>query len=522
VPEWRTDQDIEGKKRVMRIELTTTGLGSQCSTTELHPQKTLNNSKITVYSKNPGESQTNGKQFYFKFPNSQEDCQAAPDAFYNKMWELSPDPNRDELTAPGTRSNIERKAREPAMKSNQDSKMEIRKGWTAPAGRTEASQLSDELKASAAILTLAEPTMKSRIRAAAIVAIAALITIIASTAPACTGITIKPKDGSIIFARTLEFASDLKSNIIVVPRGKEYVGTAPGDKPGLRWKTKYGTVGANAFDMPVVVDGLNEKGLHVGLFYFPGFAKYQEVKAENAVKALAPWEIGTYLLGTCADAKEAVTAAKSVLVGEVVQKDMGFVPPAHAIVTDSSGASVVLEYVGGELKVHANPFGVMTNSPTFDWHMTNLSNYVTLSQKNTEKIDLAGKEVKGLGQGSGMLGLPGDFTPPSRFVRAVAFSKTALPVEKAKDGVLQAFHILNQFDIPKGAAQGVEHGMEVYDYTLWTSAADLKNLRYHFRTYNNSRIRMVDIRAVDLDAKEIRTISMQGDEEIEDVSGKAK
>ena len=71
---------------------------------------------------------------------------------------------------------------------------------------------------------------------------------------------------------------DLKSNIIVVPRGKEYVGTAPGDKPGLRWKTKYGIVGTNAFDLPVTVDGLNEKGLHVGLFYFPGFAKYQEIE----------------------------------------------------------------------------------------------------------------------------------------------------------------------------------------------------------------------------------------------------
>src|ERR1700732_5007236 len=71
---------------------------------------------------------------------------------------------------------------------------------------------------------------------------------------ACTGITIKPNDGSIIFARTLEFAVDLKSNIIVVPRGKEYVGTAPGDKPGLRWRTRYGSVGFNAFDMPVTVD----------------------------------------------------------------------------------------------------------------------------------------------------------------------------------------------------------------------------------------------------------------------------
>src|ERR1700722_13316315 len=121
-----------------------------------------------------------------------------------------------------------------------------------------------------------------------------------------------------------------------------------------------------------------------------------------------------------------------------------------------------------------------------------------------------------------MLGLPGDFTPPSRFVRAVAFSKSALSVEKAKDGVLQAFHILNQFDIPKGAERGIDQGKEVSDYTLWTSAADLKDWGIYFRTYNNSRIRMVDMKSVGLDAKEIRTISMRGEEQIEDVSGKAK
>ena len=97
-----------------------------------------------------------------------------------------------------------------------------------------------------------------------------------------------------------------------------------------------------------------------------------------------------------------------------------------------------------------------------------------------------------------------------------------MPVDKAKDGVLQAFHILNQFDIPKGAARGIENGKEVSDYTLWTSAADLKNLRYYFRTFDNSRIRMVDLKTVDLDAKEIKTILMKGEEQIEDVSGKAR
>ena len=364
--------------------------------------------------------------------------------------------------------------------------------------------------------------MKVLVRVIAIVAIAAQTTFDPPIAPACTGITIKPKDGSVVYARTLEFAMDLQSNIIVVPRGKEYVGTGPGDKPGLHWKTLYGIVGTNAFDLPVTLDGLNEKGLSVGLFYFPSFAKYQEIKADDIGKALAPWELGVFLLGTCSDVKEAVVAAQNVRVGEVVQKDMGLVPGVHYILTDASGKSVVLEYVGGELKIHDNPLGVMTNSPTFDWHMTNLSNYVNMTVSNVPEIDVGGQEIKGLGQGSGMLGLPGDFTPPSRFVRAVAFSKSALPVETAKEGVLQAFHILNQFDIPKGAARGVENGKVVADYTQWTSAADLKNLRYYFRTFDDSRIRMVELKTVDLDAKEIRTISMRGEEQIEDVSGKAK
>lgn len=364
--------------------------------------------------------------------------------------------------------------------------------------------------------------MKRSLRATAILGWIVLTAFGPSTAPACTGITIKPKDGSIIFARTMEFGTDFKSNIIVVPRGKEFVGTAPGNKSGLRWKSKYGVVGMNGFDLPIIADGLNEQGLHVGIFYFPGFAKYQAVTANDIAQTLGPVEFPTYLLGTCATVDEAVAAAKRVKVGEVVFKEFGFIPPCHYIVSDASGQSAVLEYVAGELQIHSNPLGVMSNAPTFDWHMTNLSNYVTMTPRNIDKIDLAGKEIRGLGQGSGMLGLPGDFTPPSRFVRAVAFSQTALPVDKAQDGVLQAFHILNQFDIPKGAAREITNGKEVCDYTIWTCAADLKNMRYYCRTFENSRIRMVDLKVLDFDAKEIRTISIRGEEQIEDLSKTAK
>jgi choloylglycine hydrolase len=141
-----------------------------------------------------------------------------------------------------------------------------------------------------------------------------------------------------------------------------------------------------------------------------------------------------------------------------------------------------------------------------------------LANIDTPNLNLDGA----LGQGSGMLGLPGDFTPPSRFIRAVAFSQSALPVATAQEGVLQAFHLLNQFDIPKGAARSVDNGKKIADYTLWTSVSDLKNLRYHFRTFDNSRIRMIDMKKLNLDAKEIKTVSMAGQEVIEDLSDKAK
>jgi len=188
-------------------------------------------------------------------------------------------------------------------------------------------------------------------------------------------------------------------------------------------------------DMEKSIDYLRKKGLAAAIFYFPGYAKYQEVKEEDVGKAIAPWEVPTYLLGSCANVEEAVQAVRNVRVGEVVQKEMGYVPPCHYIVNDASGRCVVLEYVGGELKIHDNPLGVITNSPTFDWHVTNLRNYVNLTVNNVPPVDIAGIDLHGFGQGSGMLGLPGDFTPPSRFIRAVAFSQSALPVATAHEGV---------------------------------------------------------------------------------------
>jgi choloylglycine hydrolase len=193
----------------------------------------------------------------------------------------------------------------------------------------------------------------------------------------------------------------------------------------------------------------------------------------------------------------------------------------HYIVQGASGKSIVIEYVGGKLVVYDNPLGVITNSPTFDWQMTNLRNYVNFSLTNVPPVKVESVTLQPFGQGTGMLGMPGDFTPPSRFVRAVAFSSSVLPSQTGDDAVLEAFHILNNFDIPKGAAREHEkdsHGNVVADYTLWTSANDLKRKRFYFRTYENSEIRMVDLTKMNLDGKDIVTIPMAGNEVIKSVT----
>ncbi|WP_036258332.1 linear amide C-N hydrolase [Methylocapsa aurea] len=349
----------------------------------------------------------------------------------------------------------------------------------------------------------------------AIGAAALLLSGAAQPLEACTGIRLTSQDGAVVHARTLEFGIDMQSELMIVPRGYARTGTTPDGKEGLKWKAKYASVGLNGVGKPFLFDGLNERGLAAALFYFPTSAEYMPYAAADAGKAMAPWELGSWMLENFASVEEVKSNIGKVVVPAVVYEGWGFAPEVHFIAHDASGKSIVIEYVGGKLNVYDNLLGVITNSPAFDWHMTNLRNYVNFSMTNVPPVKLGPITLEPFGQGSGMLGLPGDFTPPSRFVRAVAFSQSILPSKTERDAVLQAFHILNQFDIPKGAARDREkdaHGNIPADYTQWTSAADLKAKRYHFRTYDNSQIRMVDLMKMNLDAKDIVKISIKGDE----------
>jgi choloylglycine hydrolase len=314
------------------------------------------------------------------------------------------------------------------------------------------------------------------------------------TARACTGIRLIANDSTVVVARTMEFGADLESKVGVFPAGTTITGTLPNNATGISFTTKYGIVGANGFGLPTVVDGLNDQGLYVGEFFFPGSAGYTTVTAQNAPRAMAGYQYSMWILGNFATVAEVKAAYDHVVLAPTVVAALGMAPPVHFRIADKSGASVVIEPIGGKLIIYNDPFGVLTNSPSFDWQMTNLNNYNGLSPVNRAPVTLDGYALNGFGQGSGFYGMPGDFTPPSRFVRAVAFQEAAVKPATASDAVQQIFHILNNFDIPVGAVRAEVNGKTIDEWTLWTAAEDLTHGKFYFRTFNDQSLRSVDVR----------------------------
>ena len=353
---------------------------------------------------------------------------------------------------------------------------------------------------------------------------AAVMAIGFSPANACTGLQITTQDKAVINGRTVEFGVFLDTSVVVVPRGYKFTGTTTLGE-GKKWTSKYASVGMILVDNKVIVDGMNEKGLATASFYFPGYAKYSVTTKENQSISMSSSDITQWILSMFETVDEVKKAIENNEVAISPVLTPGFPPqiqPFHFIVYDRTGKSIVFEPIDGKLKVYDNPIGVITNSPTFDWHMTNLRNYITLLAHTPEDVKVFGATIKPLGQGAGMLGLPGDFTPPSRFVRATAFAASSIPAETADKGVLQVFHILNSFDIPVGAARTIEEGKVFSDYTMLTLVRDTKNLRFYYKTYDDQTIKMVDMKKFDLNGKKILRLNTKTEQSYEDVSKKLK
>jgi choloylglycine hydrolase len=181
---------------------------------------------------------------------------------------------------------------------------------------------------------------------------------------------------------------------------------------------------------------------------------------------------------------------QKVRVSKSVIKDVGSIP-LHFVVHDRN--CLVIEHTMGQMHIYENPASVMTNSPPFDWHLINLRNFINISATNVKPISFGTLRETGLGQGTGMLGLPGDYTPPSRFVRMVALTSSALPVTGFEDGLSLAMTIIDTVDIPLGVIRDVSSQSKGMDRTFWSAIGDLDQGRYYVRTYGNKNWRMVDV-----------------------------
>jgi len=243
-----------------------------------------------------------------------------------------------------------------------------------------------------------------------------------------------------------------------------------------------------------MVEGINEMGLSAGLFYFPNYGKYVPYDPVQNEKSLADFQLVEYVLSQCAS----VDQVKEVLAGvRVVNLDPRS-STVHWRFTEPSGRQIVLEIVDEQMHFYENPLGVLTNSPGLQWHLTNLNNYINLEPGTVAQHPFGPLQMNNLGHGSGMLGLPGDFTPPSRFVRAAFFQVTAPQQPTAKRSVTQAFHILNNFDIPSGSEEQLGKTLaDLPSATQFTVASDTQNRMLYYRTMYNSNIRCIDLKSID-------------------------
>ncbi len=343
---------------------------------------------------------------------------------------------------------------------------------------------------------------------------------------ACMSFRVTAKDGNIMIGRTMEFGVDSGWKIAAVPRNMQFTSPAPGEKKGLTWKNKYGYVAVVGWGMDTMVsDGMNEAGLSFGGLWYEPDVKWQNVPQGEEAKALAHILIGAWVLGNFSTVDEIKQAMEGVKIFGYVVPALGMAPPAHGIFYDASGKCLVMEIEDGKILLYDNPLGILTNAPRFPWHVAHLRQFIGMSNENPKPRDMAGMKFIPTGHGLGMIGLPGDLTPPSRFVRLGVTTHFADQPDNAAQALNLSQQIVNAFNIVSGMVveRSPEGKVLAKETTQWVSFRDLKNKIFYFRTYENLDLRKVDLNKLDFSGEKVKYIEMNGDvQSVKDVTGTAK
>jgi choloylglycine hydrolase len=294
----------------------------------------------------------------------------------------------------------------------------------------------------------------------------------------------------------MEFGRNLQSMLMARAPGEKFQSPSPKGLNGLSWTSKYGYFGLTVADFPMVVDGMNTQGLSTGALWLPG-STYPKVT--NPAQALALEDFVGWVLGSFATVSEVQAALSSGQIQVWESNWMAQYLPLHFPIHDATGQSIVVEFINGQTNVYPNPVAVLTNDPPFPQQLENIGNYANLTPWDAKPVEIGGQSFMPSGHGSGMRGLPGDSTPPSRFVRATYLKQYAQPATSAAEACNLAFHLLNDVDIPLGTSRALsaKSGKQEDDYTQWTVVKDLTNKVFYTRFYSDMLVYSVDLKALD-------------------------
>lgn len=329
---------------------------------------------------------------------------------------------------------------------------------------------------------------------------------------ACTSFLLKGSDNGFVYGRTMEFGLPLKSQLTVIPKNTPMLGVGVDSKPGsgLNWTTKYAVAGMNGLGMPVLVDGMNEKGLVGGLLNAPNTAVYQVVAPADSANSIASIQMLIYALTNFATVDEVKAAFAKIKVNRsIIPAYKNQSAPVHMTLHDAKGKSIVVEYLKGELVITDNPTGVLTNDPAFSDQLNNIGNYANLTNVERNALVINGASYVPPSSGSGLHGLPGDYLSPSRFIRALFLSKSVPASYSTVQQTNSAWHILGSFDIPPGAISlpatnsygGGAGGIEI---TEWSIVADNKNMMYYVKMFETTNVQSFDLKKINSDVKGIQ------------------
>ena len=308
----------------------------------------------------------------------------------------------------------------------------------------------------------------------------------------CTAVSFLTRDH--YFGRNLDLEYSYEESVTITPRNYPFR-----FRNGTELPTHYALIGMASVseNTPLYYEATNEKGLSMAGLNFPGYAVYHP--AAPGKENIASFELLSWLLGQCADLSEVREKLKNLQITDEAFSPQLPTSTLHWMVADRTG-SLVLESVAEGLKIHENPVGILTNSPPFDYQMCNLCNYMALTREFPENRFAPGLELTPYSRGMGAMGLPGDLSSASRFVKAVFTRMNSVCGSSESESISQFFHILSSVEQQRGC---VHMGEGKYEFTIYSCCCNTDRGIYYYTTYENSQITGVDMHKENLDGTEL-------------------